>query len=446
MLRAIAVFTDNEWKNLSITGFLSYDNPDNVRRELEEEYGVLSDLGVTSMNDVLILYEVTNANELPRVVDELNSGKIAISNQVIGLRALSGQVRVEDSVRFLYRDLYEYPGISLEWYSQKTVVELKKVNDVEEQLKSYGYASLDELCVQWLKMPCRSYSLEATIAVPIYLANTKIGYDSKRNVIQFRTKLHRSLASKLKLVIALAERKDDTFIPVENIIKGFRELNAQKVFPQDFVIVNLDFKFRKSPRREDVIRYRIMSKLGILESGEVAIDKLLPKAPDNLSKLFTMFIDFDTMWKIIIGEESVGEHIGRRQELSFQRAIAWFFTLLGFRVIEFEGTKFKTFEEVDGTRREVDIIMFDDLSKRLYIADCSIRAPEPKKIDDIANARESLLRVNVYTEPLIIVREYAQETKRNVRRVRVLDREDLEKALNYLRQGNIAEARRAIGF
>ena len=87
------------------------------------------------------------------------------------------------------------------------------------------------------------------------------------------------------------------------------------------------------------------------------------------------------------------------------------------------------------------MILYDDKSNRIYIVDCTIRAPEPKKVDDIANAKESLLKKGMDVEPLIVVGESALETKNNVRRVKVLDLEDLKKMISYLKQGDVNSAR-----
>ena len=445
VLKVIALRCNNEWKNVLITGLLTYSSPEDLRKEVKDEYDNIVKLGITSIENLLVAYDILDAADLPRVINELETGKITISNQVIRLRDPRGGIRLENSIRFVYRDLLEYSGISVEVYSGGSPTSIKEFNNIEEELKSFGYASFDELCVQWLGMPCNGYTLEASIAIPIYLANTRLEYDSKDGSLIFSSKVHKSLLSKLRIVVTLAEKRNDMFIPVENIVKGFDELERQQTSLPDFVLVNLRFKFRKDLKRDDIIRYRILSNLGILEKKELSLSELLPELHD-LQRLFTVFLDLDTLLKIIRGEENLGGIIGKRTELAFQRAIAWLFTLLGFRVVELEGTRFKTFKEVDKSEREVDMLLYDENTGIMYIVDCSIRAPEPKKIDDIANAKLSLLRRNVLVEPLIIVREYAQESKRNARRVRVLDLEDLEKITACLKQGKTDEAREILGL
>jgi len=445
ILKVIALRSGNDWINVLVTGLLTYSSSEDLHKEVKNEYDNIAELGISSMENLLVAYEILKAADLPRVIDELKTGKITISNQVIRLRDPRKEIRLVNGIRFEYRDLLEYPGISVEVYSGGGPTSIKEFNNVEEELKSFGYISFDELCMQWLEIPCKGYSLEASIAIPVYLANTRIEYDSKEDLLVFSSKVHRSLLSKLKVVVALAEKRYDRYIPVENIVKCFDELKVLPTSLPDFDLVRLPIRFRKNLKTDDIIRYSILSRLGILEKKELSLKTLQPEL-HGLQKLFTEFLDLDTLLRVIKGEEDLGSHIGKRPELVFQRAIAWLFTLLGLRVIELEGTKFKTFKEVNRSAREVDMLLYDKDTETMYIVDCSIRAPEPKKIDDIANAKLSLLRRKIVVEPLIVVREYAQESKRNVRRVRVLDLEDLEKIVAYLKQSRIDEAREILGL
>ncbi|MCR6693004.1 MAG: hypothetical protein MRT15_11475 [archaeon YNP-LCB-003-016] len=81
----------------------------------------------------------------------------------------------------------------------------------------------------------------------------------------------------------------------------------------------------------------------------------------------------------------------------------------------------------------------------MYVADVTLRSPEDKKIDDLANLQLLLQRRGIFVEPMIIVGEYATEKKKNVRNVKVIDIEDLQLIINTLRKGNIEEARKVIG-
>ena len=439
LLKAIAVRDDDDvWENALITGLLTCEEPEKLKREVEREFSDLVELGVTKLDDLIILYDVLSSEEFPNVIHKLQGGDITISNQRIKLREPTGKVEVSPYTYFTYRDLHEFPRVGVIIGSRTAPDNLKKLRSIEEELKSFGYYDIEELGFQWLKVTgLRGLSIEASIAIPIYLSNTGLEFNKAEGTIRFRAKVHKALLPKLRLLIALREKHASRlFTPVETVRKDFNELIIRECIG-DFAIVEFDYKFKKL-RREDHIRYRIFGRLGILEEKDIPLEKLLPKVP-TLQKLFTEFLELDKLMEIL-EEKKIGGHI-RRPDLAFQRAVAWLFTLLGYKVIELEGTDFKEFVDLDGSRREVDMILYDDESNRIYIVDCTIRAPEPRKVDDIANARESLLRKGMDVEPLIVVGEPALETKKNVRRVKVLDLEDLKKMISYLEQGDVNSAR-----
>jgi len=444
LLKAIAIHDeDNEWRNVLITGLLTYEKPDSLRKEVEKDFSTLVELGVTELKNLAMLYDIRDSKELPNVIRELRSGGITISNQYIRLRNPE-RIYVSYETYFIYRDLHEYAGIGVIVSSKNNPHSLKAFRNIEEELKSFGYNSINELGLQWLMVKDFSaLTLEASIAIPIYLSNARLEFNEREGTIVFKAKVHKALLPKIKLLIALTKRYYDKFIPVENIIKRFSELAIHE-YTEDFAIVELECRFKKILRPEDHIRYRIFNPLGILDQQDVSVERLLPKVP-NMLKLFSEFISLDTLMRVL-REKKVGRDISRisRPELAFQRAVAWLFTLLGYRVIELEGTRFKEFTELNGSRREVDVILYDEENERIYIVDCTIRAPESKKIDDIANAKESLLRKGINVEPLIVVGEIASETKKNTRRVKVLDLEDLERIISYLKQGDISSARELI--
>jgi len=439
LLKAIAVRDEDDiWKNVLITGLLTCEEPERLKREVEEEFSDLVELGVTELDDLIILYDVLSSEEFPNVIHELQGGNITISNQYIKLRDPNGKVEVSPYTYFIYRDLHEFPRVGVIIGSRTAPSDLKNLKRVEEELKSLGYYDIEELGFQWLKVTnLRGLSLEATIAIPIYLSNTVLEFNKAEGTIRFRAKVHKALLPKLRLLIALREKHASRlFTPVEMARRDFNELITREC-TRDFVIVEFDYKFKKL-RRDDHICYRIFGRLGILEEQDIPLERLLPEVP-ILQRLFTEFLELDELMEIL-EEKKIGGHI-RRPELAFQRAVAWLFTLLGYKVIELEGTDFKEFVDLDGSRREVDMILYDDENNRIYIVDCTIRAPEPKKVDDIANAKESLLRKGMDVEPLIVVGESALETKKNVRRVKVLDLEDLKKMISYLKQGDVNSAR-----
>ncbi|MEM0171738.1 MAG: hypothetical protein QXV57_04180 [Thermoproteota archaeon] len=107
-------------------------------------------------------------------------------------------------------------------------------------------------------------------------------------------------------------------------------------------------------------------------------------------------------------------------------------------------TKYKELKETNGTRREIDMPICDPEMKKMYIVDLTLRAPKDEKIDDITNLQLSLQRRGVLVEPMIITKDYAGETKKNVQHVRILDYEDLQSIINKMRTGNIQEIKKIV--
>jgi hypothetical protein len=114
----------------------------------------------------------------------------------------------------------------------------------------------------------------------------------------------------------------------------------------------------------------------------------------------------------LLESKQVGGEI-KRPDLSFQRVVAWLFSVLGFQVVELEGTAYKTLKEEDGTLREADVLMYDPQTEKTFVVDVTLRAPPDKKIDDIANLQHSLMRRGIFAEPIIVVGELATQSKRN---------------------------------
>ena len=77
----------------------------------------------------------------------------------------------------------------------------------------------------------------------------------------------------------------------------------------------------------------------------------------------------------------------------------------------------------------------------MYVIDVTLRVPKSNKIDNIANLQYALQRKGVFVEPIVITSDYAGETKKNIRKVKVRDREDLENIINQIRAGYVKEAK-----
>ena len=198
LLKAIAVHDkDKVWKNALVTGLLTCERPERLRKEVEREFSDLVKLGVTELNDLVILYDVLDSEEFLNIIHELQGGGITISNQHIELRDPAEGTKVTSYTYFKYRDLYEYPGISVRIASRVPPRTLGILNGIDEKLKSLGYFAIDDVGLQWLGVKNFStLSVEAEIAIPIYLSNTRLEFNQAEGLIMFRAKVNKALLPK----------------------------------------------------------------------------------------------------------------------------------------------------------------------------------------------------------------------------------------------------------
>ena len=123
-------------------------------------------------------------------------------------------------------------------------------------------------------------------------------------------------------------------------------------------------------------------------------------------------------------------------------------SLIGFRSIELgdvRNQEYRVVKERGGVHiGDVDIIAQDIDTKTVYVIDCKLTPPESKHIDAIANIVRSLSRKGIEVESLIVVGNFATESKRNVQRVKIVDREDLLNVIEHLRKGDIKQAKQII--
>ena len=439
VLKAVAIDTGNVLKNIMITGYLTHVPPKSILGAIEKEYQRLKSIGATSISKLKILYEVRDPKDLLEMTSLLQAGEAVISSNRILFRSMSG-LGIDVHTPPWYPDISEYPSLAFHVYSNSLARGLKELEPIEEELKTYGYRSIDGLCIEWLKMEC-SYSLEASIGIPIYVTNPKVSYNSHSQRLSFLLKIHKALLPALRIIIDV---KDDKGNLIAGDAKNFGELMLQN-HQNDFVTLYTSLDLPTSLQPAHNIAYSITSSLGTIICDTISGEVLLFKSSD-LTELFSLFIDFDIIKNLLSGGNlaELGGHIGRRPELALQRIVTWLFTHLGFRAFEMEGTRFKEFIEPDGSKREVDMILYDEESRRIYIVDFTIRVPDHRKIDNIVNVKDSLKRRGIYAIPVIITSDSAQETKKNVHEVRVLDREDLEKIIDCLSRGLIKEARKII--
>jgi hypothetical protein len=437
-IKSLALRVDNRWLNIKTTGFLTSRNKDEVRKMVEQEYEQLRNLEVTEMSDLLITFDVYDATCFPDFVSQLSSGFVVIRGEPIKLGE-NVTISLENYSYTYIQEPYNYPRINLVATATKRLDE-RKINEVIEKLKTYGYSTLDELGPQWLMLPSvMSYTFEAIIDIPIYFL--PLGMELENDEVIFKAICHKCLARKLKLRITLkrATQAPTGYFPVENYK---RELPEPR---EEIGEVKVRQRLKSSIKREDVVEYAATSIIGIIAKKDEKVENLLREEvlSDGFPKLMSQFVPLDKLKTIIMESRDVGGQI-REKSLAFQRAIAWLLSMLGFQVVELEGTNYKFIEEVNGTKREIDILVHDPRTGKMYVVDLTLRSPPDEKIDDVANLQLLLHRKGVFVESMIIVGEYATAKKRNIRNVKILDLEDLQAIINSLIGGNLEEARSKI--
>lgn len=283
----------------------------------------------------------------------------------------------------------------------------------------------------------RSYGFSMIIDIPIYFLPVSVSLEG--NTAYLRAICHKALANKLRLRLTLRRLLKRSYVPIENYLLAFPTPN------EELGEVVVKQTFGSSLSREDEVSWAVVSGIGIIAHEWRKVEDLLRKEVliGDFPKLISQFVPLDRFEKLL-RDKQVGGEI-KRPDLSFQRIVVWLLSMLGFQLVELEGTAYKMVKEEDGTLREIDVLMCDSQNpKKVYVIDITLRSPEDKKIDDLANLQLLLQRRGILVEPMIVVGEYATEKKKNVRNVKVLDLEDLQFILNTLKRGSVEEARRVV--
>ena len=225
------------------------------------------------------------------------------------------------------------------------------------EVKSCGHLSLDELSEEWLMLPnVRAYSFNIMIDIPIYFLPMSINLEG--NIAYFRAICHKALAHKLKLRLTLRRLLRTNYIPIENYRLTFPTPNEEL----GEVIIRQPLQF--SLNRDDEIYWAVASKLGTITEERRKVEALLRKEvlSGDFPKLINQFVALDKLEELLRGSKQVGGEI-RRADLSFQRIIVWLLSMLGFQLVELEGTAYKTIKEEDETEREADLLIHDPQTK-----------------------------------------------------------------------------------
>ena len=447
-LRCIARKDQDTWKNIFITGFLSRRSVDEVREELRQEYQQLVKLKVTEIRELGIFFDVFDSQGIPAIIKQMEGGQITLQNSIIELDDKKERKGSFNSGSYALRfgEYIEYPVISY-LMGRSDSVQVNK--EIEDKLLSLGFIKgIDEIATIWLKMPeIRGYALSWIVTIPVYFNILEENMED-RSKFCIKFKAHNSLKPTLSVLIALRRNMGGEWVPIENERLSSEELSCMKGTEDDFLICEARYSFNTLPNQKDKVYWRISNDVGTLSYNEVEVSQLIGKKEfkDTFLNTFAQFITLDDLEKILEGEKS--KELRSDPSKEFQRAVVYLLSLIGFRSIELgdvRNQEYRVVKERGGVHiGDVDIIAQDIDTKTVYVIDCKLTPPESKHIDAIANIVRSLSRKGIEVESLIVVGNFATESKRNVQRVKIVDREDLLNVIEHLRKGDIKQAKQII--
>jgi hypothetical protein len=429
-----------------VMGLLSERAVAEVKQDAEKDFSWLRDLKVTSIQDLGIFYDVVPSEDAPAYVESIREGKITVANEVIYLRKGYEQTSLYSSREWLMKfgEYGEYPVITFSFDSQTQTIMSPKLDGDLRALGLLG--SSDELGSLWLKMPSlRGYAMNVSLAFPLYFKAS--GPSMSDATYYFRFRVDRNLKSKLQLMVAL-RGEAGTPAPLAKENRLFRPENFETlVESKSFVDCQASAAFSSVPSVKDQVYCRVViPSLGTIHEELNSVENMLRKTEfkDPLLGVFQRLVGADGVQQLLEGKKNLLKPGGNPAN-EFQRMIQWLLSLAGCKVIELGDTRYGTISRQDKSEiGDIDILAQDLESPTTYAIQCTISPPESRKIDVIANIANELRRAGLLVEPLIFVRDYAGEVKKNTRKVRVADLEDFRKAIQLLSVGNTAEAKKVL--
>jgi hypothetical protein len=440
-IRSIAIKEGEAWKNIMSIAFLSRKVEDEIKKEVDKDYLFLRKLKIPHVDNLGIFYDVANAENTPKYIEEMQKGRITLGHQIVNLRKGYEKTDLIEGSRIIrWGEFSEYPFLNYEFNGDGITVGI----ELQEKLLSLGICyGINEIGLQWLKIPqIEGYGINAIVVLPLYFNVTELYLEkAKEFCIKFRA--HINLQPKLKVLLALRKRVKNTWVTIENKLFTSDEFSSQTL--NDFSLSEVRYTFETLPSLEDEVYCRIITDLGVLFEdywGIKDFTKIEFKEP--FLNFFGKFININKFKEVLQGRETISQK-KITPDLEFQKTIGYLLSQLGFRIMELGDTRYKTIKRLNGSDiGDVDIIAQDIETKKLYTVQCTIAPPDSRKIDVIANIAIELRMQEVFAEPIIFVRDFATEVKKNSRRVKVVDKEDLLTIISLLQLENIGEAKRKL--
>ena len=282
--RCIAAKEGGSWKNIFFTAFLSRKSVEDVRRIMEQERSSLMNLGISEIKGLGVFGEVTEAQNIPAYIKQMQSGQITLDNNIIYLR--EGWEKQSLSYRpetIRFGEYGEYPVINYELSSNGTA---KIGENLENELLSFGFLyTIEDLANIWLK---RLYvirdSLNGIIIFPLYFNVIDASFHDNREFI-VKLKLHKYLYPKFNMLIFLKRRIEENYAIIETKRISFNEISPT-TFDEDLFICEVKSVFSVSPQFNDEVDFRMSSKLGILHHDIISIRDLIRRKKFKEASLF----------------------------------------------------------------------------------------------------------------------------------------------------------------
>ncbi len=286
--RCIATKEGDSWKNIFFTAFLSRRNIDDVKKETEQDYKSLMSLGIDEIKELGIFYNVDEAQNLPRYIEQIQNGQMVLLNNTIHLREGWEKTSIYGSPRTIrFGEYGEYPLINYEFYSRDSA----RISEaLRNELSSLCFLeTINELGRQWLKMPnLEGYGLNGIIVFPIYF--NVINALMRDNEFDIKLKLHEYLYPRLNILIGLRRNVRGNYLIMENKRFSSKDILSSNL-DEDLLTCEVKHIFKISPMsEEDEICFWISSKLGMLYHDRITMKRELKGVP-FLKKLILSYLE-----------------------------------------------------------------------------------------------------------------------------------------------------------
>lgn len=444
--KALAVKVNDELINSITVLSLTVRDEKSVSLEYKADMESLEELGITKIAKIKVLEEVSKAHVLPRLVDQMLTGTLTIGNYLVKLSEGYDKAKTVDNERYTIKcgEYEEYDILGYYIFSRETVRRLFYKYDLEDEFTSSGL-SVDEFAKRWLGVASiSSESINVIFRLPVYIRLLEVKYLGGRKVV-LPIKAHKSLIEKFNLLIILKryDHTHSTWVPLETLSKKLNSFSYKE--ENQFAYIDAYHEFQVIPNENDLVDVKIFNKdIGVVIEHSPLIRNVFPYKifKNSFLQASTRFVNLEELQEYFI--KPVSKVGSSKASNAFERAVTWLLSLLGFKVMEIGDLGLGVIREDKYERGEADILAQDMSNEKTYVISCSLKPPRPEKVDKIANTAGYLRERGIMVEPLMFISESAGEVKRNIRRVKVLDLDDLTKVFSLLRSERYEEAKRAI--